>query len=124
MLRKEKPINEYLDLICSLLIDQFNVRYEHYSKENFKEEANNRYVERDWVYKIGEYFKDLAYYDVQDMKNSQSHHDICIPSKDFIIELKYLKNWNSTSNTKSARKQWAPYERDFQWLEEELLNGK
>ena len=101
MLRKEKPINEYLDLICSLLIDQFNVRYEHYSKEYFKEEANNRYVERDWVYKIGEYFKDLAYYDVQDTKNSQSHHDICIPSKDFIIELKYLKNWNSTSNTKS-----------------------
>lgn len=31
MKRKEKPINEYLELICSLLIDQFNVRYEHFS---------------------------------------------------------------------------------------------
>ena len=47
MERKEKPINEYLELICSLLIDQFNVRYEHYSKEDFKKEANERYVERD-----------------------------------------------------------------------------
>ena len=97
MERKEKPINEYLELICSLLIDQFNVRYEHYSKEDFKKEANERYVERDWVYKIGEYFKDLAYYEVQDEQNSQAHHDIYIPSKDFIIELKYLKNWNSSS---------------------------
>lgn len=124
MERKEKPINEYLELICSLLIDQFNVRYEHYSKEYFKKEANERYVERDWVYKIGEYFKDLAYYEVQDEQNSQAHHDIYIPSKDFIIELKYLKNWNSAFKTQTARKQWAPYEKDFQWLENELLKGK
>ena len=77
-------------MICSLLIDQFNVRYEHFSKEDFKKEANERYVERDWVYKIGEFFKDLAYYEIPNISNNQSHHDIGIPSKDFIIELKYL----------------------------------
>ena len=124
MQRNEKPINEYLDMICSLLIDQFNVRYEHYSKEEFKEEANYRYVERDWVYRIGGYFNDLAYYEVRDNERGQSHHDICIPSKDFIIELKYLKNWNSTANSLSASRQWKPYERDLQWLEDELENGK
>lgn len=124
MKSKEKGINEYLELICSLLIDQFNIRYEHYSKENFKLEANNRYVERDWVYKIGEPFKDLAYYEVQDSQNSQSHHDICIPSKDFIIELKYLKNWDSSSKTKSASKTWNTYKKDFLWLENEILSGK
>lgn len=124
MQRKEKMINEYLDLICSLLIDQFNVRYEHYSKDELKNEANYRYVESDWVYKIGRYFNDLAYYERRDNENNQSHHDICIPSKDFIIELKYLKNWKSTSNSSSARRQWAAYEKDFQWLERELENGK
>lgn len=124
MKRKEKPINEYLELICSLLIDQFNVRYEHFEIYDFKKEADERYVERDWVYKIGEYFKDLAYYEVQDKENSQAHHDICIPSKDFIIELKYLKNWTSSFNTKTARKQWSAYEKDFQWLEKEILKGK
>lgn len=124
MIRKEKPISEYLELICSLLIDQFNVRYEHFSMEEFKKEANERYVERDWVYKIGEYFKDLAYYEVPDEENNQAHHDICIPSKDFIVELKYLKNWNSAFNTQTARKQWSPYEKDFTWLEKEITNGK
>lgn len=44
MKTKDKQINEYLELICSLLIDQFNVRYEHFSKEDFKKEANERYV--------------------------------------------------------------------------------
>ena len=124
MQRKEKPVNEYLDLICSLLIDQFNVRYEHYTKDDFKKEANNRYVERDWVYKIGGYFKDLAYYEVRDMEQGRSHHDICIPSKDFIIELKYLRNWNSTSNSPNASRRWTPYEKDFEWLENELVKGK
>lgn len=124
MVRTEKNVNEYLEMICSLLIDQFNEEYEHFSKEDFKSEANRRYVERDWVYKIGAYFKNLAYYEVQDEYNSLSHHDIGVPSKDFIIELKYLKNWNSTSKTQSARKQWAVYERDFRWLEGELQRGK
>lgn len=123
MVRTEKTINEYLDLICSLLIDQFNEKYEHFSKEDFKREADGRFVERDWVYRIGEYFKNLAYFEVQDENNSHSHHDICIPSKNFIIELKYLKNWTSTAKTKSARKQWAEYERDFRWLEDELQKG-
>ena len=124
MKTKEKKINEYLELICSLLIDQFNVRYEHFSKEDFKKEANERYVERDWVYKIGEFFKDLAYYEIPNISNNQSHHDIGIPSKDFIIELKYSKNWTSNSGTKSNSKQWTPYKKDFEWLESEIISGK
>lgn len=124
MKNKQKTIDEYLELICSLLIDQFNIRYEHYSKDDFKKEANERYVERDWVYKIGEPFKELAYYEVQDENNSQSHHDICIPSKDFIIEIKYLKNFNSASKTKSASTKWESYEKDFSWLEREIVSGK
>ena len=123
MKNRQKMIDEYLELICSLLIDQFNMRYKHYSKEDFRLEANNRYVERDWVYKIGEPFKELAYYEVQDVNNSQSHHDICIPSKDFIMEIKYLKNWDSASKTKSVSKKWETYEKDFLWLESEIMAG-
>lgn len=123
MLRKEKPISEYLDLICSLIIDQFNVKYNHYSDDAFQKESNDRYVERDWVYKIGGFFNDLAYYEVQDRQNSQSHHDISIPSKDFIIEIKYLKNFNSAFNTKSASTTWKSYQKDFEWLEDEISNG-
>lgn len=120
---KQKSIKEYLELICSLLIDQFNMRYEHYSSDEFKKEANERYVERDWVYKIGEPFKELAFYEVKDVKNGQSHHDICVPSKEFVMEIKYLKNWDSASKTKSASKQWSTYAKDFYWLEEEIKAG-
>lgn len=124
MKKQEKPIQEYTELICSLLIDQFNVKYEHYSECDFKKEANERYVERDWVYKIGEHFNELAYYEVQDSEKTSSHHDICVPSKDFIIEVKYLRNWNSTSKTRSVSKNFYAYEKDLQWLEKEILSGR
>lgn len=126
MYKKEHSIDEYLELICSLLIDQFNVRYEHYSLDELKKEANERYVERDWVYKIGEHFKDLAYYEIPNLNSSQKHHDIGIPSKDFIIEIKYLKNWEAASQSKSRSnsKVWKEFEKDFQWLAEEIKSGK
>ena len=126
MYKKEHSIDEYLELICSLLIDQFNVRYEHYSLDELKKEANEIYVERDWVYKIGEHFKDLAYYEIPNLNSSQKHHDIGIPSKDFIIEIKYLKNWEAASQSKSRSnsKVWKEFEKDFQWLAEEIKSGK
>mgnify|MGYP003213419504 FL=1 len=107
--------SEYLELICSLLIDQFNVRYEHYSFDELRNEANERYVERDWVYKIGEYVKDLEYYEIPNWDSNQKHHDIGIPSKDFIIEIKYLKNWKSAAKGKSTSSaNWKDFEKDFQ----------
>lgn len=128
MYKKEHSIDEYLELICSLLIDQFNVRYEHYSFDELRNEANERYVERDWVYKIGEYFKDLAYYEIPNLDSNQKHHDIGIPSKDFIIEIKYLKNWKSAAKGKSTSransKNWKEFEKDFQWLEKEITSNK
>lgn len=126
MYKKDYSINEYLELICSLLIDQFNIRYEHYNTQELKNEANERYVERDWVYKIGEHFKDLAYYEVPDLKRLQRHHDIGIPSKDFIIEIKYLKNWKtvSKSSNRSNSKLWKEIEKGFQWLAEEIKSEK
>lgn len=36
MYKKEHSNDEYLELICSLLIDQFNVRYEHYSFDELR----------------------------------------------------------------------------------------
>lgn len=116
-------IDKYLSLICSLMIDQFNLRYEGFELDDLRKEANERYVERDWVYRIGEPFKELAYYEVPDEGSGQSHHDIGIPSKDFLIEVKYMKNWNSALKHRSARKSWKPYEKDLLWLAKELEAG-
>ena len=44
-------------------------------------------------------------------------------SKDFKIEIKYLKNWKSTLGTNSASKTWGEYQKDFDWLIEEIEKG-
>lgn len=126
MYKNEQSIDKYLELICSLLIDEFNVRYENYNLDELKKIANEKYVERDWVYKIGESFRGLAYYEILDSNGNQRHHDIGIPSKDFIIEVKYLKNWKavSKSGSRSNSKLWKEMERDFKWLTGELRAHK
>lgn len=116
-------IDKYLSLICSLLIDRFNLRYQHFDRNMLQEEANKFYLEQDWVYRIGEPFKELAHYEVPGERGKQSHHDIGIPSKDFLVEVKYLKNWESASKHRSASKPWGPYQKDFSWLSEEFGYG-
>lgn len=116
-------IDKYLSLICSLLIDQFNLRYKHFDRNMLQEEANKFYLEQDWVYRIGEPFKELAHYEVPGERGRQSHHDIGIPSKDFLIEVKYMKNWKSASKHRTASMSWELCKKDLLWLGKELEYG-
>ena len=54
---------------------------------------------------------------------SKKNHDLIVESKDFSIEVKYLKNWLSNSGTMSAKKEWKEFQSDFDWLEEEIKEG-
>lgn len=76
--------------------------------------------------RIGYPFKQMAHYTVGDSskKSSKVNHDIDIESKDFKIEVKYLKNWKSAAGTSSASKNWDVYQNDFDWLLYEISNGK
>ena len=47
-----------------------------------------------------------------------------IGQRDFKIEVKYLKNWISSANTRAASKSWSVFQQDFDWLMDEIDNGK
>ena len=79
----------------------------------------------DITVRIGYPFKQTVHYTVGDNKKNgiKVNHDLFIESKDFKIEIKYLKNWNSGSGTKSVSKTWNEYQKDFDWLINEIENG-
>ena len=47
-----------------------------------------------------------------------------IAQRDFKIEVKYLKNWISSANTRAASKNWLVFQQDFDWLMDEIDNDK
>ena len=79
----------------------------------------------DITVRLGYPFKHTVHYTVGDAKKNGSkiNHDLYVESKDFKIEIKYLKNWKSTSGTNSASKTWVEYQKDFDWLIEEIEKG-
>ena len=40
--------------------------------------------------------------------------------RDFNIEIKFLKNFTSSSDTKSGSKNWCVFQKDFNWLMDEI----
>ena len=120
-------IEKYLLSTCLFTIDEFNEMYKSLSKNELKEIADTQYNEMDICVRIGDPFKNIHYTVGDGNKNrSKSNHDLYLKSKDFKIEIKYLKNWKSESGTKSSSKNWKEYQIDFDWLEQELKenNGK
>ena len=109
---------------CLFTIDELNEQYRELSKEELKQIADNKYNEMDITVRLGYPFKQMVHYTMgNDKKNSKVNHDLFVESKEFKIEIKYLKNWKSHAGTNSASKPWVEYQRDFNWLIEEIENG-
>lgn len=122
----ENPsIEKYLLSTCLFTIDEFNEKYDSLSKDELKKIADNNYNEMDICVKIGYPFSNVHYTvgDDKDDNKNKSNHDLYIKSKNFKIEIKYLKNYKSGYNSKSNSKIWKPYQKDFDWLEAEIKNG-
>lgn len=121
----ESPsIEKYFISTCLFTIDEFNEMYKSLSKEELKEIADNDYNEMDICVKIGSPFKNL-HYTVGDSRGKiKVNHDLYVKSKDFKVEVKYLKNWSAWNGGKCASKSWAEYQADFDWLEHEIKKNK
>ena len=120
----EPSIDKYFISNCLFTIDEFNEMYKSLSKEELKEIADNDYNEMDICVKIGSPFKNL-HYTVGDRNGKiKVNHDLYIKSKDFKVEVKYLKNWTAGNGGKCASKSWAEYQADFDWLEDEIRKSK
>lgn len=122
---EEPSIEKYFLSTCLFTIDEFNEMYKTLSKEELKEIADNEYNEMDICVKIGSPFKNV-HYTVGDGKKGKIkvNHDLYIKSKDFKVEVKYLKNWTAGNGGKCASKSWTEYQDDFDWLEDELKKNK
>ncbi|RAZ94238.1 hypothetical protein DK853_36185, partial [Klebsiella oxytoca] len=56
-------------------------------------------------------------------KIQKINHDLYVEQRNFKIEIKYLKNWISTSDTRSVSKNWSVFQQDFDWLMDEIDSG-
>ena len=121
---KQPSIDKYLVATCLSIIDEFNIMYEGYDKKALKKIADEKYNEMDITVRIGFPFKNNVHYTVGEggkaKKTQKINHDLYVDRKDYKIEVKYLKNWKTPSNTWSATKNWSVFQQDFDWLMDEI----
>lgn len=124
---KNKPtIDQYLISTCLFIIDELNSSYSSFTKKELKSVADEKFNEMDISVRIGYPFRNMVHYTVGESgkkKGPKINHDLYIEPKNFKIEVKYLKNWKSSSNTYSASKTWNEYQCDFDWLLNEIDAG-
>ena len=124
---KHPSIEQYLISTCLYIIDELNELHAGKSKPELKKIADTQYNEMDFTVRLGYPFRHLAHYTAGDKsknKAAKSNHDIFVASKDFKIEVKFLKNWKnpeSDNNTNSLN--WEPIQQDFDWLIDEIDSG-
>lgn len=124
----EPTIDQFLIADCLSIIDEFNIMYAERDKKEVKKEADEKYNEMDIAVKIAHQFRQTVHFTVGESKKSRKaqkiNHDLYIEQHDFKIEIKYLKNWLSSSDTRSASKTWDVFQKDFDWLMDEIdVNG-
>ena len=117
-------VEQYLIGICLSIIDEFNILYRGYSQEELKREADEKFNEMDINVKVGNPFNQTVHYTagvrVKTKREQKINHDLYIEQRGFKIEIKYLKNWVSSSDTRSASKRWREFQQDFDWLMDEI----
>lgn len=121
-------ITEYLIATCSLIIDEFNEQYSNSSELELKKIADNDFNEMDLVVRIGYPFRNLVHYTTSLMRGdkdseAKGNHDLVIKQKDFVIEVKYLKNWQSSAGSTTSSKKWSEFQKDFDWLFDAIDKG-
>ena len=125
----QKPtIDQYLVATCLFTIDDFNILYRGYNKEDLKKEADEKFNEIDIAIRLGYPFRQNARYTGGDNKKGKKaqkiNHDLYIEPHNFRVEIKYLRNWLSSSDTWSVSMDWSRFQQDFNWLMDEIdYNG-
>lgn len=123
----EPSIDKYLVSTCLFTIDELNILYGGYRKDNLKLEADTKFNEMDLTVRLGYPFKQTVHYTVGESiktrKEQKINHDLYVEQKDFRIEVKYLKNWKTQSGTWAATKVWSVFQQDFDWVMDEIDSG-
>ena len=121
-------IEKYLVASCLSIIDDFNEKNLSIGMKVYSPELQKKamdYSETDLTFRIGYFFGHRAEFERTAQKGRENgKNDIAVPSKDFRIEVKYLKPHKSNSGKNiSAAIPWIQVLTDFSWLKSELLLG-
>ena len=121
---RQPSIEQYLVANCLSIIDEFNILYKDCENKELKKEADEKFNEMDLTVRVGYPFKQTVHYTAGEggkaRKELKINHDLYVEQKDFKIEIKYLKNWKSSSDTWAASKKWSEFQQDFDWLMDEI----
>ena len=93
-------VDQYLVADCLFIIDDFNILYRGYKRDELKKEADEKFNEMDITVRVGYPFKQNVHYTAGEsnrLKKAQKiNHDLYIEQREFKIEIKYLRNWVSS----------------------------
>lgn len=121
-----KPrIDQYLISTCLFIVDEFNQQFRNTDKTELKKIANEEFTEADLSFRIGMPFRHMAYFENGKKQGTLAKTDIFIKEKDFRIEVKYLRNFLHANKVDySASMEWKAIKGDFDWLSEEIRQGR
>lgn len=112
-------ILDYLKSNLLLIIEELNLTLSNYTNEQLMDFADNLFTEADLQARIWYPYRNFAHLNMQG-----NPKDIHIPSKDFIIEVKYLRAFNSASKSKTNKANWYDtFDKDYSWLTYEIKQG-
>lgn len=119
-------ISKYLLSTCLFVIDDFNERYKEIPVQSQELiDTAYGYTEADLVVRIGYPFRQMAKFVMQTSRTKEEGNDIVVESKDFRMEVKYLKTQKSELQKDSNKSHgWKQIHEDFGWLMKEIKNQK
>jgi hypothetical protein len=123
---EKHQIDKYLLSTCLFVIDDLCEEYSGISAQSPElEEIAENYSEADLVFRIGYPFGHRARFSMQTAKGKKNDsNDIEVKSKNFKIEVKFLKRYKSNKgNTSSNKIVWKQIQGDFNWLRQKIENG-
>ncbi|MCD8501368.1 MAG: hypothetical protein LRY71_06345 [Bacillaceae bacterium] len=88
------------------------------AKKSKKKIADSGFSEADLTVRLGYPFRQMAKFNMQ----GPDTRDIVVDSKNFLIEVKFLRNFQSGGGT-SNKITWKEIKKDFDWLFSEIIQG-
>jgi hypothetical protein len=115
-------IDKYLESICRIIVDEFNLisRHERLVSNSMKARyAVTNIHEEDIVFRLGFVFRQMARY-------RSRGADIQVPYKEFEIQVKYLRYWYTDKESYTGRNKlsWKHIKKDYEWLFKNIKDGR
>lgn len=112
-------IKNYYISNCLIIINDLSEYHKDKDNQELKDFADLRFTEADLQMKLCYPLGNMAQLNMQGNSG-----DIRIPSKDFITEVKYLRNFNNASNVRNQKLKWdEAFQKNYDWLSSEIKNG-